>query len=438
MNVFKNIIISFAIIFILVLVGLGLHFNRASVVMISHQDIEEEWEELSHSIAFQDALNNLIYDLTVTKNHNGLEASKFAEKVNAIRGSLDAIKICTLQLPDDMDDGDGESHTDKEHKDISALRENLEEFTEEFERNLKEDKLTPADLDGHIAKLLEIKKISVNLQKVHTQGMIAALKMANTVQQKVLKEELIISFLIILVVALASYLAVQYLHSQTLDLMNKHRIETIGMLARNFVHEIRNPLNIIKSSSGLIRDRTSKDPELSELAGYMIDEVSRIDDLLFQFLSLGDNKKQKMQSEPLNAIVDQCLVLIEGERKKSDIHIENSKDQDELSVRCNKNQIKQVIVNLLFNAIQASRKGAKILVRTYTDGSQCVLSVKDFGKGIEEHQLGKLFDPFFTTKDSGFGIGLFVVKKIIDDHGGRIEVQSQVNQGTEFKIYLNQ
>ena len=66
------------------------------------------------------------------------------------------------------------------------------------------------------------------------------------------------------------------------------------------------------------------------------------------------------------------------------------------------------------------------------------MSVKDFGKGIEDHQLNKLFDPFFTTKDSGFGIGLFVVKKIIDDHGGRIEVQSTVNQGTEFKVYLNQ
>lgn len=437
MNFFKSIIVSFAVIFVLVLVGLMLHFNRASLVMTSHHDIEEEWEELSHSIAFQDALNNLIYDLTDSKNYTGLEASKLVEKVDDIRISLEAIKICSLQLPNNQD-GIEESHVEKEHRDLTALRENLEEFTQDFEGKLKEDKLVPADLDRYVSKLLAIKKISVNLQKVHTEGMIASLKMANTVQNRVLREEFIISFLIILVVALASYLAINYLHSQTIDLMNKHRIETIGMLARNFVHEIRNPLSILKSSSGLIRGRAAKDKELSELAGYMIDEVSRIDDLLFQFLSLGDHKKQQMHSENLGVIIDQCLALIEGERKKLDIQMRHVKDDVDLYALCNKNQIKQVIVNLLFNALQASRKGGKIIIKSYNENNRCVLSVKDFGKGIEDHQLNKLFDPFFTTKDSGFGIGLFVVKKIIDDHGGRIEVQSTVNQGTEFKVYLNQ
>jgi signal transduction histidine kinase len=405
--------------------------------MTSHHDIEEEWEELSHSVAFQDALNNLIYDLTETKNYNNFQNSIYMQKVGAIRVSLDAIKVCSLQLPADGDSGEG-SHTEKEHQGLAALRLNLREFTEGFERVLKEDKLVPADLDRFVAKLLTIKRISVGLQRVHTEGMIASLNMANAVQIRVLREQFIISFLIILVVALASYLAVKYLQNQTIDLMNMHRIETIGMLARNFVHEIRNPLNIIKSSSSLIKSRTTNDPELSELTGYMIDEVSRIDDLLFQFLSLGDNKKQQMSSENLDTIVDQCLALIEGERKKLEIQIGHIKLQDDLYVQCNKNQIKQVIVNLLFNALQASRKGGKIIIKTYMEKEKGILSVKDFGKGIENHQLNKLFDPFFTTKDSGFGIGLFVVKKIMDDHGGIIEVQSKVNEGTEFKLYLRQ
>ena len=138
----------------------------------------------------------------------------------------------------------------------------------------------------------------------------------------------------------------------------------------------------------------------------------------------------------LNAVVKETIELLRPEIFNRGISVEEELFPDLRPIPIDPAQIKQILVNLIKNAIQAMTRGGRLTLRTDSGTEGAVLTVADTGGGIPEEKINRIFEPFYTTKKKGSGLGLMIVQRIVREHGGRIELESRVNQGTTFRIWL--
>jgi signal transduction histidine kinase len=227
------------------------------------------------------------------------------------------------------------------------------------------------------------------------------------------------------------------------------RLRSLEAIAGGFAHEVRNPLTSISTFIQLVPSRRDDPYFMDSFSVQVVDDLARIERLIAEILDYARYMKPKFSSESLNNIVTSCLQFIEVKADKLGISIEKQLADDLPAMLVDRQQIKQVIMNLAMNAIDAMAKtGGRLTVMTrrvirLDKRGWVQIEVADTGCGIASEDLPHIFDPFFTTKHEstehvGTGLGLSIVHQIIQEHGGTVEARSTAGKGTSFLITLQE
>ena len=245
-----------------------------------------------------------------------------------------------------------------------------------------------------------------------------------------------------LVAMLAAYLAERLrafggkLEAATKRAEEAERLAALGRLAAALAHEIRNPLGSIRGSIELMRTGAELNDEDKKLCQIIEREAARLNDLVTDMVDLSRPRAPTHSEVDLAAIARGVVELAQRSSRGGDVGIAYD-GPDELIVVADAAQMRQVLWNLVRNAMQASEKGAEVVVRLKPeDDGSVLMSVSDEGQGIPESKRAHIFDAFFTTRSHGVGIGLAVVKKVSDAHGFVIDIDSAVGRGTVFSLRI--
>ena len=216
------------------------------------------------------------------------------------------------------------------------------------------------------------------------------------------------------------------------------RLAVLGRLATGLAHEIRNPLSSISGSVEMVREGNALSPEDGRLLGIVISEVERLNSLVTTMLQVGRPSQIEIESVDLRSIASDVVAVARGEASGSNgLRIEEISPDRPVMVTVDPDRMRQVIWNLVKNAVQASPRRGVVEVRTGLDGEdRAYLEVADQGPGIGDAQREQLFDMFYSGRSHGVGLGLALVKQIMDQHEGRIEILDRQGPGTCFRITL--
>lgn len=216
-------------------------------------------------------------------------------------------------------------------------------------------------------------------------------------------------------------------------LLQSEKLSIVGELAAGVAHEIRNPLTTIK---GFVQLFKAKD-QTFEYSQLLLNELERIETITSGLLSLGKPQAVKLTRIQLQELLEDTLELLSPQANMHDIQFELAMDDSPIYITCEKNQIKQVFLNVLKNAMEAMPEGGFIWIQLNKGReSECVISIRDQGCGIPEGLLPRLGEPFYTLKEKGTGLGLMICHKIIKQHNGTITYQSKEQEGTLVQITL--
>ncbi|SDQ58227.1 ATP-binding protein [Virgibacillus salinus] len=215
-------------------------------------------------------------------------------------------------------------------------------------------------------------------------------------------------------------------------MIRSEKMSVAGQLAAGIAHEVRNPLTSLKGFLQLLQAGVNRKEEYYKI---MIDEIEKMEtitsELLFISKPLTDNKQiEKVQEMVVDVIT---LLRPQAKLKNIDILFEQTGSQ---TVYCDRSQIKQVLINIVKNAIEAMEEPGNIQLNVLTSEDSILLDVIDGGPGIPEEIIHKLKEPFFTTKQSGTGLGLMITTQILERHDGKLEILQNENKGSTFRIIL--
>jgi len=222
------------------------------------------------------------------------------------------------------------------------------------------------------------------------------------------------------------------------SLRQSEHLAFLGKMAAIMAHEIRNPLGIIRGTADVLRSKY-KQSDQEELFDYIPSEVNRLNTLIGNFLTYA--RGPKLERQPLNVqeFIRDHLRQFSISDPQKDIHFETSFQDQDLVIQADPNALRQVFLNILQNAVQASQKGSIIQIRQNTfrkKGKNWLeIRIEDHGCGIEGDPE-RVFEPFYTTKSTGTGLGMPISKKIIESHGGKISIETEPGKGTCVKILL--
>ena len=216
------------------------------------------------------------------------------------------------------------------------------------------------------------------------------------------------------------------------------RLAVLGQLATGLAHEIRNPLSSISGSVEMVREGNALGPEDRRLLGIVISEVDRLNALVTTMLQVGRPSQIQPKPHDLRALVSDVVAVARGDATQSNgLCIEESAPNDPLIATVDPDRMRQVVWNLVKNAVQASPHRGTVEVRTGRDNmGHAFLEVADEGQGIDDAQRERLFDMFYSGRSHGVGLGLALVKQIVDQHEARIEIVDRPDAGTCFRVTL--
>jgi PAS domain S-box-containing protein len=214
-------------------------------------------------------------------------------------------------------------------------------------------------------------------------------------------------------------------------MIKSEKLSIIGELSAGIAHEIGNPLTTLKGFLQLFEAGTLPKQEYLSI---MKTELERIEQISQEMLSLAKPDIANYEYTDIRQLINGVVKLLDTKAFRKSIHIEVD-IQNEILIFCVKNQLIQVLINLIKNAIEEMERGT-VLISARKIGNEVYIKVKDDGPGIPEHLLKKIGEPFFTTKENGTGLGLLVTYRIIQNHKGKVEVNSKVGVGTTFIITL--
>ncbi len=216
--------------------------------------------------------------------------------------------------------------------------------------------------------------------------------------------------------------------------VDMERRAALGNFAAGIAHEVRNPLTTIRTSIHGLK-RLDNDPYRQEIFQVMIDEIIRVDAIVTEFLEYARPREPRKEVIPVNYIFRSMEALISGTLQEANIKLVKTGDMSIL-LDVDPAQLRQVIMNIVLNAIQAMPKGGYLTIRSQNIGEFAEINILDTGQGISEENLGKILVPFYTTKGKGTGLGLPICNQLITANGGTLEIDSVVGQGTSVSIKI--
>ncbi len=219
-------------------------------------------------------------------------------------------------------------------------------------------------------------------------------------------------------------------------LHRQDKLATVGQLAAGVAHEIRNPLTSMRGYTEFLQmDETNK--ERLEYFGIILDEIDRVNNIVEDFMMLAKPNAFRLEEKNILLIIKNVISLFELEASKKNIQIKLEYSSDLLVVDCDENRLKQVFINFVKNGIEAMPQGGELTIQVKLAENQRIhIYINDTGVGIPEEKLKNIGEPFYTTKKNGNGLGLMVTFHIIESHGGKVTVKSELNRGTGFLIDL--
>lgn len=219
------------------------------------------------------------------------------------------------------------------------------------------------------------------------------------------------------------------------QVLHQEKMAAFGLLAAGIAHEVGNPLTSISS---LVQMLERRDPDLytKEKLGLVTSQLSRIQLILRELVTFSRPASSQRSRCTLRDIVDEALGIAKYYKGGKTRLIEVDLEPNLPPLHGRRDQLVQVVFNLVLNAIDATEKGGRIAVSAVSSDDGIRLSLIDEGHGIAEEQMARLFTPYFTTKKHGTGLGLFVTKRIVEQHGGRLSVTSEAGTGTTFEVWL--
>lgn len=222
------------------------------------------------------------------------------------------------------------------------------------------------------------------------------------------------------------------------EVRRSERLAALGQLSAGLAHEIRNPLGVISASAEVLAKQVSPENEVArEMAGFIGAEVNRTNALVTRFLDFARPLKPQLERNDLNAVVRRTVKQLEDGVGPEEPPLRVETELDDLPpFAFDKTLVESTVLNLLVNAKEAMPAGGDVRVETRRNGESALLTVTDSGSGIPADKLEDVFNPFYTTKPTGVGLGLAMVSKFIDSHGGKISVESPPGKGAKFRVEL--
>ncbi|NIP38432.1 MAG: GAF domain-containing protein [Candidatus Dadabacteria bacterium] len=224
------------------------------------------------------------------------------------------------------------------------------------------------------------------------------------------------------------------------QLIQSEKMSAIGQLSAGIAHEIRNPLNIIEGARyylSHILSESEKSESVNEYLTYIKQEVERTNKLITNLLKFSKSEAPRYELVDVNTTLENTLTLLKKQLSDGSVRGLKQFENSLPSILGDPNQLWQVFVNIIMNAIQAMPEGGDLTIKTFSngEGSICV-SFRDTGVGMDKDVVKKIFDPFFTRKELGTGLGLSISYSIVESHKGSIKVESEIGIGTDFRIEL--
>ena len=218
------------------------------------------------------------------------------------------------------------------------------------------------------------------------------------------------------------------------SLRRAERLKTLGEMAAGMAHEVKNPLAAIRSSAQILSERVSG--KEAQFAHIVVSEVDRLNRVVNEFLVYARPAPLKREPVLLSGLLDSCLELLAPVVKQAGVAVERTYPADEGTVDADPNQLRQVFLNLILNAVQAAGSKGCVAASIRQSGRETRVTMKDNGPGIEPDKLRSVFEPFFTTKPGGTGLGLPIAQRIVAEHGGRLIIESTPGAGTTATVIL--
>jgi len=228
------------------------------------------------------------------------------------------------------------------------------------------------------------------------------------------------------------------------QLFHSEKLAALGKLSAGIAHEIRNPLTSIKILIHSLVDEMATESSREKDLAIIEAEIERVNKIIRQFLDFARPRPPSLEPMDVRRVLEETLALIVYEMEAQGVSLERHYEAEIPPVPMDPEQMKQVFLNLLLNAIQAMDHGGKLMVSTalkhYRYGTWSGLfvevSIRDSGKGIPENIKGKIFEPFFSTKEEGIGLGLPIARRIVEEHGGQIRMESSLGKGATFYVTI--
>jgi two-component system, sporulation sensor kinase B len=218
------------------------------------------------------------------------------------------------------------------------------------------------------------------------------------------------------------------------EIQRAEKLNTLGELAASIAHEVRNPLTVVKGFLQLMQQEEKG--KKYEYLSLVLSELGRAESIINDYLNFAKPKFEKIEEFPLNEVLNEVVMLLDPLASKQGVQIESKLYAAGFTIVTDRNQLKQALVNLIKNAIEATPDGGKVTIHNISNHKQASISIIDTGKGMSPEQLSRIGTLFYTTKDKGTGLGTSVSLRIIETMNGKVSYKSEPGVGTLVKVIL--